>query len=154
MKLELRTNKDFWAAMMYIGVGAIGWWIARDYPFGSALRMGPGYFPTVLSALMILMGVYVLALGLRKNHEKVEGNWSVRALIVLPLATAVFGYLMEEAGFIPAMVALIPMSAAAGKEFKWGEVVLLTIGLTIACAAGFIYGLGLPYPLIKGLWGY
>ena len=43
---------------------------------------------------------------------------------------------MEEAGFIPAMVALIPVSAAASREFKWVEVILLTIGLTVLCAAG------------------
>ena len=154
MNLEWRTNKDLWAGLHYIAVGGAGWWFALDYPFGSALRMGPGYFPIVLSALMIVMGIYVVALGLRKAHEKIQGNWSIRALIVLPLATVVFGVLMEEAGFIPAMAALIPLSAAAGREFKWGEVILLTIGLTVACALGFIYALGLPYPLIKGMWGY
>ena len=154
MKLDWRTNKDLWAGLMYIGTGAIGMWIAREYPFGTALRMGPGYFPTVLGGIMVAMGIYVLALGLRKNHEKIEGNWSIRALIVLPIAMVVFGVLMEEAGFIPAMLALIPISAAAGRDFKWLEVVLLTIGLIIVCTAGFIYGLGLPYPLIKGLWGY
>jgi uncharacterized membrane protein len=154
MNLEWRTNKDLWAGVMYIVTGAAGMWIARDYPFGSALRMGPGYFPSVLGGLMVAMGIYVLVLGLRKNHEKIEGNWSIRALIILPLSTVVFGVLMEEAGFIPAMVALIPISAAAGREFKWVEVIVLTIGLTIACAAGFIFALGLPYPLIKGMWGY
>jgi len=154
MKLEWRTNKDLWASVMYIGTGALGMWIARDYPFGSALRMGPGYFPTVLGGIMVAMGIYVLALGLRKDHEKIQGNWSIRALIVLPISMVVFGILMEEAGFIPAMLALIPISAAAGRDFKWVEVVPLTIGLTILCAAGFIFALGLPYPLIKGLWGY
>jgi uncharacterized membrane protein len=154
MKLEWRTNKDLWAGLMYITTGALGMWIARDYPFGSALRMGPGYFPSVLGGIMVVMGVYVIALGLRKDHEKIQGNWSIRALIVLPLSTIVFGILMEEAGFIPAMAALIPISAAAGRDFKWLEVIPLTIGLTIACAAGFIFALGLPYPLIKGMWGY
>ena len=154
MNLEWRTNKDLWAGLMYIVTGAAGMWIARDYPFGSALRMGPGYFPSVLGGLMVAMGIYVLVLGLRKNHEKIEGNWSIRALIILPLSTVVFGVLMEEAGFIPAMAALIPISAAAGREFKWVEVIVLTIGLTVACAAGFIFALGLPYPLIKGMWGY
>ena len=154
MKLEWRTNKDLWAGLMYIGTGALGMWIARDYPFGSALRMGPGYFPTVLGGIMVAMGIYVLALGLRKDHEKIQGNWSIRALIVLPISMVVFGILMEEAGFIPAMLALIPISAAAGRDFKWVEVVPLTIGLTILCAAGFIFALGLPYPLIKGMWGY
>ncbi len=82
------------------------------------------------------------------------GNWSIRALIVLPVSTILFGFLMEESGFVAAMVALVIVSAAAGRDFKWIEVILLTIGLTVACAAGFIYGLGLPYPMIKGLWGY
>ena len=154
MKLDWRTNKDLWAGLMYISTGAIGMWIAKDYPFGSALRMGPGYFPTVLGGLMVAMGFYVLALGLRKDHEKIQGNWSIRALIVLPIAMVVFGFLMEEAGFIPAMLALVPISALAGREFKWLEVVPLSIGLLITCTAGFIWGLGLPYPLIKGLWGY
>jgi len=154
MKLEWRTNKDLWAGLMYIVTGALGMWIARDYPFGSALRMGPGYFPSVLGGIMVAMGIYVLALGLRKDHEKIQGNWSIRALIVLPISMIVFGILMEEAGFIPAMAALIPISAAAGRDFKWVEVVALTIGLTILCAAGFIFAFGLPYPLIKGMWGY
>ena len=154
MKLEWRTNKDLWAGLMYIVTGALGMWIARDYPFGSALRMGPGYFPSVLGGIMVAMGIYVLALGLRKNHEKIQGNLSLRALIVLPISMIVFGILMEEAGFIPAMAALIPISAAASREFKWLEVLGLTVGLTILCAAGFIFALGLPYPLIKGMWGY
>lgn len=154
MKVDWNRNKDLWAGIHYIAIGGIGMWIAKDYPFGSALRMGPGYFPTVLGGIMVCMGLYVLALGLRKEHEKIQGNWSIRALIVLPISMVVFGWLMEESGFIAAMVALVIVSAAAGREFKWVEVSLLTLGLTVACAAGFIYGLGLPYPLIKGMWGY
>ena len=153
MKFDWRSNRDFFAGLLYILLGAVGMWIARDYPFGSALRMGPGYFPSVLGGMMIAFGIAVLLMGV-KNNEKIQGNWSIRALIVLPLATVVFGVLMEEAGFIPAMLALIPLSAAAGREFKWLEVAALTIGLTIVCAIGFIRLLGLPYPLIKGLWDY
>ena len=150
MNFDWRNNRDFFAGLMYIVTGAIAMWIARDYPFGSALRMGPGYFPTVLGGIMIVFGIYVAMLGVR-NNEKIQGNWSLRALIVLPCTTALFGWLMEEAGFIVALVALIFCSAAAGREFKWGEITLLTIGLTIASVLGFIYALGLPYPLIKGM---
>jgi putative tricarboxylic transport membrane protein len=153
MKFDWRNNRDFFAGLAYIGTGAAGWWMAIDYPFGSALRMGPGYFPIVLSWIMIAFGIAILLMGI-KNNEKFQGTWSIRALIVLPLSAVVFGYMMEEAGFIPALLVLIPLSAAAGNEYKWREIVPLTIGLTILCTAGFIYGLGLPYPLIKGLWGY
>ena len=153
MKFDWRNNRDFFAGLVYITTGAVGMIIALDYPFGSALRMGPGYFPTVLGGMMIAFGVAVMMMGV-KNNEKMKGGWSFRALIVLPLSTVVFGVMMEEAGFIPALLVLIPLSAAAGREFKAVEIALLTIGLTVLSTLLFIKGLGLPYPLIKGLWGY
>jgi hypothetical protein len=61
-----------------------------------------------------------------------------------------FGLLMEHAGFIPALLVLIFGSAAAGTEFKLVEVLLLAVGLTAFSVALFIYGLGLPYPLLAG----
>ena len=152
MKFDWRNNRDFWAGVVYITLGAVGMWMARDYPFGSALRMGPGYFPTVLGGMMIAFGIAVLLMGV-SNNEKIKAGVSWRALIMLPLATGVFGWVMEEWGFIPAMAILIPLSAASGNQFKWSEVILLTIGLTVICTGVFIYGLGLPYPLIKGFWG-
>ena len=153
MKFDWRNNRDFFAGMLYILTGVVGMWIARDYPFGSALRMGPGYFPTVLGGIMIAFGFAVLLMGV-KNNEKIKGNWSIRAMIVLPLSAVLFGILMEEVGFIPALAVLIPVAAASGREFKWLEVVLLTIGLIILSLCIFIWGLGLPYQLIKGIWGY
>src|SRR5690242_9998768 len=150
MKVELRNNKDFLSGVHFIGIGALGIYLAQDYPMGSALRMGPGYFPIVLSGMLILFGIYCLIQGLLKP-EKLPGNWSPRALFILPLATVVFGLLMEHGGFIPALIALVVISAYAGSEFKLVEVILMAIGLTIGSWALFIWGLGLPYPLITGM---
>ena len=149
MKLELRNNKNFWAGMMLIGIGAAAMFIARDYRFGSTLRMGPGYFPTVLGGILILFGTYVMIMGLRSN-EKIQGRWSLRALLALPLSIVLFGVLIEHAGFIAALAALVFGSAAAGNKFKFIEVLLLTVVLTGLSVAVFILGLQLPYPLIKG----
>jgi hypothetical protein len=149
MQLEFRNNKDFWAGVMLIGTGAAAIVIARDYAFGTALRMGPGYFPSVLGGLLVLFGLYLVAAGLR-HHVRIEGNWSLRALIVLPLSLVLFGLLMERAGFVPALMVLIVGSAAAGSEFRLIEVLLLAVGLTAFCVALFIWGLGLPYPLLVG----
>jgi len=149
MKLTLRNNKDFWAGLTFAGTGALAMFIARTYPFGTTLRMGPGYFPRILGGILVLFGVYVMVRGLRSN-EKIQGNWSIRALIVLPLSMVVFGVLMELAGFIPALAALIFVSAASGREFKFKEVLLLTVILGVSSVAMFVWGLGLPYPLIMG----
>jgi len=149
MKIELRNNKDFWAGVMLIAIGATSIFISRDYPFGSATRMGPGYFPTMLGGLLVLFGVYVMVSGLRTG-EKIQSHCSPRALIVLPLSLVAFGLLMNHAGFIPALAVLIFGSASAGREFNFGEILLLTAVLTGLSVALFIWGLGLPYPLIKG----
>ena len=85
MQLEIRNNRDFWAGVMLIVTGAAAVIIARDYAFGTSLRMGPGYFPSVLGGLLVLFGLYLVASGLRSN-EKIEGSWSLRALVVLPLS--------------------------------------------------------------------
>ena len=149
MQLELHSSRDFWAGVMLIVTGAAAIIIARDYAFGTALRMGPGWFPSVLGGLLVLFGLYLVAQGLRSN-EKIQGNWSLRALIVLPLSLVLFGLLMEYAGFIPALMVLIVGSSAAGSEFRLIESLLLAVGLTLFAIALFIYGLGLPYPLIAG----
>lgn len=149
MKIDLRNNKDFWAGVMLIATGAASILIARGYPFGDTMRMGPGYFPSMLGGILVLFGIYVTANGLRTG-ERIAVHCSLRALIVLPLSLVAFGVLMTYAGFIPALAALIFGSASAGREFKLVEVVLLTLILTGLSAAVFIWGLGLPYPLIKG----
>jgi hypothetical protein len=147
MQLEFHRNKDFWSGAMLIAVGATSLIMARDYSFGTALRMGPGYFPSVLGGALILFGLYLVIQGFR-NDEKIVGGWSLRALVVLPLALVLFGLLMQYAGFVPALIVLIVGSAAAGDEFKPVEALLLAVGLTAFCVALFIWGLGLPYPLI------
>jgi hypothetical protein len=149
MKLALANNKDVWGGLMLIAIGAAAMFIARDYPFGTALRMGPGYFPIVLGGLLIAFGLVILACGLRRG-ESIGGSWSLRALVILTLSLLLFGLLMEHGGFVPAMLVLILASATASTEFKFREVVLFALGLTALSVAVFVWGLGLPYPLIAG----
>ena len=150
MNPSILNNKDVWAGLMLICIGLAAMFFARNYPFGTALRMGPGYFPMLLGGLLILFGLGILASGLRRP-EKIVGSWSPRALVILPLSLVLFGVLMERGGFIPAMIVLIFGSATASTEFKFVEVLLFSLGLTALCVAVFVWALGLPYPLITGL---
>src|SRR5258705_7879292 len=149
MKPSILDNRDVWAGLFLIAIGAAAIFIARDYTFGTALRMGPGYFPNVLGGLLVLFGIYVLATGLRSGVA-IQGPWSIRALVIVPLSLVLFGALIDRAGFIPAMLVLIFGSATASTEFRFIEVLLFSIFLTALCAAVFVWALGLPYPLIAG----
>ena len=149
MKFDLNENKDFLAGLLLLAFGGLGFYLALDYPFGSALRMGPGYFPRVLSGILMAFGVFVLIRGLI-SKEKVQGKWGFKPLTFIVISLIAFGYLMDRFGLIPALVALFFLAAFGGHEFKFFEVVLLTIFMSAFAVGVFIYGLGLPYPLLQG----
>ena len=117
MQIDIRRSRDFWAGLMLIGIGAGSMFVARDYAFGTSLRMGPGYFPSVLGGVLILFGLVLLVRGWR-IRERLEPGWSPRALIILPFAFVLFGALIERTGFVPALSALIVVAAAASREFE------------------------------------
>jgi hypothetical protein len=149
MKPSIADNKDVLAGLFLIAVGVVAVVIAHNYTFGTALRMGPGFFPTVLGGFLILSGLYILTNGLRSG-DTIEGSWSLRGLIVLPLALVLFGVLIDRAGFIPAMLVLIFGSGLAGTDFRLIELLVFSVLLTALCAIVFVWALGLPYPLIAG----
>ena len=150
MKADLSTNKDFLAGLLMMVVSCAAFYMALDYPFGSTLRMGPGYFPRVLAGILFSFGLYVMLRGLR-TQERIAGVWGWRALAYMVAALAVFGFAMEHLGFIPALILLFVISAYGGNEFKLKEVVILTAFMTAFAWGVFIWGLELPYELIKGL---
>lgn len=140
-------NKDFWSGVMLLVIGGGAGLIAQGYPMGTVLRMGSGFFPTALSGILCVFGIMLLLRAV-KTTESIEGGWSLRALIILPIAFVLFGFLLDRAGFVPAMLLLVVGSALAGSEFRLIEVVALAVFMTVISIAIFIYGLGLPYQMI------
>jgi hypothetical protein len=147
----IRSPKDFWTGAIYVLFGGLAFFIARDYGFGTASRMGPGYFPTVLSALLVLIGVISLVRSFIVAGEPL-GDFAIKSGALIILATILFGYLINRAGLIIALLALVLVSAAASEKFRfeWQAVAGL-IALIAFCALIFVYGLGVPMPLI-GTW--
>jgi hypothetical protein len=149
VKPELWNNRDFLAGLLFIVLGGLAVALARDYPIGSTMRMGPGYFPTVLGGILLLFGVYVLLRGVRSG-DKVKGEWGYRPLAMIALSIVLFGFLLDRVGMVPAIVATLFVAAAAGREFRLKEVLLLAVAMTAFSVAVFSYGLKLPYPLLGG----
>ena len=151
MKPDLRSNKDFLAGLLFLFLGGFAVAVANSYPMGSTMRMGPGYFPTALGVILCLFGVYLVVRGIRTGG-KMESGWTWRPLAFITLSIVLFGFLLDRAGMIPALVAMFFAAAAAGREFRFKEVLLLTVVMGTFAAAVFLYGLKLPYPLLPGIW--
>src|SRR5690242_2189788 len=102
----VRNANDLGAGLIYLAVGAAGLVLAPRYGMGSALRMGPGYFPTVLSGLLALIGVASLLRSLRGATVAAPRlAWRPLLLVVLPVIA--FGLLLRRAGLIVAVPVLV-----------------------------------------------
>jgi putative tricarboxylic transport membrane protein len=151
MASPIRNQKDFWTGVIYILFGGAAFWIARDYGMGTASRMGPGYFPTVLSALLMLIGVISVVRSFIVPGDPL-GKWAIKAAILIIGATVLFGFLIIRAGLIVALLALVLVSAAASEKFRFDWKALAGLVVLIAfCALVFVKGLGVPMPLV-GTW--
>lgn len=147
LKLQLKSPKDFWAGLIYLGIGATAAWLAGDYGLGTAVRMGPGYFPTILATLLCLTGVVSITRALRVQGDPV-GSLNLRGIILVGGAVLLFSLLARPLGLVIAIPLLIFVSAYASSHFRPKATLGVAIGLTIFCAIVFIKGLGIPLPLI------
>jgi hypothetical protein len=152
VKLRIKSQEDFWAGLMFIGFGVAAMIISRDYPMGSAMRMGPGYFPTYLGAIMAVMGAIIAARSTRIQGEGIT-RFAWRPLIMLCVAFVVYGIAMENNfGFIPSIALVVIVSSFAIRDFRPVELVTMTTVLAVGTTALFLWGLGLPYPTFW--WSY
>lgn len=153
MSSLIKSPKDFWTGVLYFAFGAFAFWIARGYSFGSASRMGAGYFPTVLSALLMVFGLIALVRGvIRQGTPFGRFAWKQAAIVVC--STLAFAFLLERAGFVIALAVLILGGASASAKFRveW-RATLAAIGLVVFCVLVFVKGLSLPMPLLGSWFG-
>src|SRR5678816_4352487 len=113
---------------------------------GTAVRMGPAYFPTVLGGLLVVLGAIILAGSLAMEGPKVPQIF-FRPLLMISVGLVLYGYLMKPLGLVGATAALVFVGALGGHEFKWKEVTILYAILIVFSWAVFVKGLSLPFPL-------
>jgi hypothetical protein len=149
MVLKIKSEKDFWAGLMFIAVGIGFAWGATTYSFGSSARPGPGYFPFGLGIIMAILGGMILFESLTIEVEGGEkiGSWPIRPGLWILGAVVLFGLLLPRLGMAISLPLLIAIASFGGDEFHWKEVLINCIVLTVGSWAIFIKGLGLTIPL-------
>lgn len=147
--LKIKNPKDFWAGLMFIVFGLFFIIGAQNYQLGSAARMGPAYFPTLLGGLMAVVGGIVFFRSFVLKGEKVAA-FPLRLIFFITMSLLLFGYLLKPIGLVLALLCLVVVSAFAGHEFRLKEALMLTFVLIALSVLVFVKGLGLPFPLWPG----
>ena len=145
-----RSPKDFWTGLIYIFFGSSAILIAREYGMGTAIKMGPAYFPTILGGLLVVVGAISVIRSFFVPGAPI-GAFVFKGLILVTVAVLVFGFVVRGAGLVVALPLLIIISAVASSRFRWRPTLIMVAGLTIFCVLVFIKGLGIPLPIV-GPW--
>ena len=146
--MRIRHQKDFWSGVMFLVIGLAFVGFAQDYDMGTAQRMGPGYFPTVLGGLLAILGLVISIVALRNDAPGGEiERFHFGPLLIVLGAVALFGLLLRTAGLVAALLVLIGVSAYASHEFRLREIVPLAAFLVVLVLAVFVWGLGLVIPI-------
>jgi membrane-bound ClpP family serine protease len=146
--MKVRLSADLLTGLLFVALGGFTIVYGSRYAPGTAARMGPGYFPMLVSAGLTLVGIVLVVRSLLATGE-VLGAIGWRPLVLLLAGVLAFGLLIDRLGLLAAGIALVVAARLADREFRWLETALLAVGLTLAAAAVFLYGLGLPIKLLR-----
>lgn len=146
----LRNAKDFWSGIIFILFGVAAVVIGRNYAMGTAGKMGPAYFPTILGGLLAIIGAISVARSMYRASDAVE-KIAVKELFIVLLATIMFSVMVRGMGLLPAVLVLVMVSGYASVRFKVAPFFAVAVGLAVFSVLVFVKGLGLPM-LMFGPW--
>jgi hypothetical protein len=150
--MEQRSLKDILSGLIFIGIGLAFGIAASGYEIGTALSMGPGYFPLVLASFLVLLGLIIAVKGMFAPEDMgAIGGASWRALLLVLPAIVFFGATVRGLGLVPTLFLTVFITALAARSASLVTAAILAAGMTIFCVLIFSYGLGVPVPLL-GPW--
>lgn len=147
--LRVKSPQDLGAGLLFIAIGGLGLYLAKDLNFGSARSMGPGFFPTWLSGLVIALGIITAARSLVLAGPPI-GRLNLRPLLFILAAVVLGGFLIDKFGLAIALVAMTAVAALSRADTKWAEVLALGVIMAVVSVVVFVYLLGQPMP---AWWG-
>jgi hypothetical protein len=147
---QILARKDVLAGLLFVAVALFGLWISRDYPIGTALRMGTGYVPRLLCWLLLALGIFILLQGLRGAElarTAASGLRERRPVVFVTLGLVVFGLAIERLGLVISILLLIGIGAVAARDLRPLEMLVAALVLIALSWVVFIVGLGLTIPV-------
>jgi hypothetical protein len=144
--MRIRSLSDFWCGLLFIAAGIAIAILAQEYRIGTAARMGPGYFPTLLGLLLALLGASLTVPAFVVDGEPLQ-QFHMRPLLFVLLSIAAFGIVLAYFGFAAAIVALVMVAGFADPDLRPLQTVGVAAFLVVFSILIFVVLLGLPIQL-------
>ena len=145
------ARKDLLAGALFVGLGLAFAITASTYEVGSALRMGPGYFPLVLGGLLVVLGITIAVKAFVAGEGSDLGPVPWKALVLIVTALLFFGYTVIGLGLVPSLLVTVFLTAMAGRQARVIPSAVIAVSLTALSILIFVFALQLRLSYI-GPW--
>ena len=148
MSLRVNAPKDILAGLIFIAFGLGTFFFAHDYEIGTALEMGPGYFPAAMGLVLSVIGVAAIARGITRTTADPITPHRIEPLLLVFAGILAFSFLIERAGLLIAAAALIGIACFRRLLSNPIEVLLIYAVLTGFSALVFVQWFDMQLPLL------
>ena len=145
----IRNQRAFAAGALFLVVAIFYFVMSFNYVTGTPARMGPGFFPRMVSIILGLVAVGILlgAVSKKAKSETLE-RWDIKSLLWIAGSVALFAVVLPTFGLVIALTVLVLVASLASPEFGWRGALVNTVVLVVFCLAVFIYGINLQFPVL------
>jgi hypothetical protein len=146
-----RSFPDVLAGGIFVVIGGAFVVGSLGYELGTPLRMGPGYFPLMVGAILAALGAAIVLKGLVAGEVLSFGVIPWRAIALISVALVFFGFTVRRLGFVPTSAVTAFVTALASRRVPLLTAAAVAVGLTVASTLIFVVGLQLRIALF-GPW--
>jgi hypothetical protein len=147
MQLPTNAPKDLLAGAIFVAFGSATFWMAHSYEIGTAVEMGPGYFPAAIGAVLVVIGILAIVRGVLSKVPDPITPHRIEPLVLIFCAIMAFAFLIERAGLVIAAAALIGISCFRRIRTNPLEILAIYVALTGFCAVVFVQWFDMQLPL-------
>jgi hypothetical protein len=151
--MRIRQPKDFLTGVMFVFFGAAAMAMSTGISIGTAAKMGPGYFPFALGALLVVLGGVVLMRGFAGTAGAREWpRLQFKPLAGVLLSVVLFSQALVPLGLLLSTFLLVVLASRASHEFRWKEALANAAVLVAIVLVVFVYFLEFQIPVLPSLF--
>jgi hypothetical protein len=149
--MRIRSPKDFWSGLVFIAIAVAFMALATRYRFGTAEKMGPGFFPVMVAILQAGLGAILLGRAFVLEGPPVP-RLRLPPLAITVVAVVLFGLALDWLGLAAAIAALVIVGGYADRSTRLVESIALAVALVFFSVVMFVWVLGLPLRVWPDWW--
>ena len=158
MLATLLRKRDFYAGGLMVLFGLFAAVNGPNYRLGTLMHMGPGFLPTALGVVLVLLGIAIAAAafkpaeGASTDDESILPEhpqwWAWFCILMSPVLFIFFG---RYFGMAPGTFACVFIAALGDRNATWRGTIVLSTVVTVFGVGLFSYFLQVPMPIFT--WG-